>query len=75
MVNNVQKCAPMLADVTAPLRELTRDDVEFLWEENVHGKVFKEVKRILSEAPVLSYFDAKLRTVLLCDASEKGLGA
>ena len=41
----------------------------------MHGKVFKEVKRILSEAPELSYFDAKLPTVLQCDASEKGLGA
>ena len=38
MVNYVQKFAPMLSDVTTPLRELTRDDVELLWEENVHGK-------------------------------------
>ena len=75
VVNYVQKFAPMLADVTAPLGELTHDNVEFLWEENVHGKVFRELKRIFSEAPVLSYFDAKLPTVLQWDASEKGIRA
>ena len=75
MVNYVQKFAPKLSEVTTPLRQLIRDDTEFVWEDAVHGKALNDVKQILSEAPVLRYFDDKLDTVVQCDASEHGLGA
>ncbi len=65
----------MLSEVTAPLRVLIREDNEFVWEEAVHGQALGKVKDILSEAPVLRYFDNELPTVLQCDASEHGLGA
>ena len=33
------------------------------------------MKQIISEAPILKYFDPKADTELQCDASDKGLGA
>jgi hypothetical protein len=38
MVNNVQKFAPKLAEITTPLRDLIKKGNELIWEEHVHGK-------------------------------------
>ena len=57
MVNYVQKFAPSLAEITTPLRELTKKDNEFIWDEHIHGKVLDQVREILSQPPVLRYFD------------------
>jgi RNase H-like domain found in reverse transcriptase/Reverse transcriptase (RNA-dependent DNA polymerase) len=75
MTNFLQKFAPGLSTVVAPLRELLQKDNEFVWEEQVHGKCFNRIKQILSDAPVLRFFDIRAETHLQCDASEKGLGA
>lgn len=45
------------------------------WDEEVHGKSFENIKAILSDTPVLKYFDPRTPVVLQCDASESGLGA
>ena len=57
MVNYVQKFAPRLAEITTPLRELTKKDNEFIWEEHIHGKALDQVREMLSQPPVLRYFD------------------
>jgi hypothetical protein len=75
MVNFVQKFAPRLSEITAPLRDLLKKESAFVWEEHTHGKAFKEIKSILSNTPVLKFFDPGKETVLQCDASENGLGA
>ena len=54
---------------------LLKDDVEFVWEENVHGECFKRVKAVIASAPVLKYFEPSVEAVLPCDASQHGLGA
>lgn len=73
MVNFVQKFAVM-SSITTPLRQLIKQDVEFIWNEE-HDQAFEEVKHLLTNAPVLSYFDPTKDTVLQCDASQTGLGA
>lgn len=51
-----------------------KNDTFFHWDEQVHGKAFIAIKKILSESPVLSYFDPAKETILQCDASQNGLG-
>ena len=76
MVGYLQRFAPKLSEVAAPLRELVRKDIHFRWDVDVHGKAVEELKKLLSEAPVLAYFDPKEDDVSVqCDASEFGLGA
>ena len=75
MVNYLQKFAPGLSEHTKPIRDLLKEDVEFVWEESVHGKCFKCVKAVIASAPVLKFFDPREEVVLQCDASQHGLGA
>ncbi|KAK3740433.1 hypothetical protein QZH41_004601 [Actinostola sp. cb2023] len=75
MVNYLQKFAPNLSDVTAPMRELLKEANQFCWDEQIQGKSFEQVKKIISEAPVFKFFDPKEEVELQCDASDRGLGA
>ena len=75
MTNFVQRFAPQLSELTAPLRSLLKSDTHFKWDDQVHGKAFDDVKTALSQAPALRYFDPAKDLVLQCDASESGLGA
>ena len=74
-VNYLQKFAPNLSDLTAPLRELLKEANSFQWSEQVEGQCFHQLKDVLSMPPVLKYFDPHQGLELQCDASEKGLGA
>ena len=75
MVNYLQKFAPGLSELTTPIRTLLKDDVEFVWEENVHSECFKRVKAVIASAPVLKYFDPSVEAVWQWDAFQNGLGA
>ena len=75
IINYLQKFAPNLSEATAPMRELLKEENQFLWDEEVQGRSFKWVKQLIVESPVLKYFDPKADTGLQCDASDKGLGA
>ena len=57
MVNYLQKFSPNLSSVTAPLRELLKEENMFQWREDVEEKCFNDVKEVLSWPPVLKYFD------------------
>ena len=73
-VNYLSKFLPQLADVMEPLRRLTRKDTEWTWSEE-QDKAFSEVKRLVWQAPVLSYYQPDRPLSIQCDASQKGLGA
>ena len=47
MVNFIAKFTPHVSDITAPLRELTKKDVEFHWLES-HEQAFQNLKQQLS---------------------------
>ena len=49
--------APGLSELTNPIRDLLKEDIEFLWNESVHGECFKHVKTVIASAPVLRFFD------------------
>ena len=75
MVGYLQKFCPHLSEVATPLRQLVKKNSHFWWDNDVHGKAMEDIKRILSEPPVLRYFDPKAKIKVQCDASEFGLGA
>ena len=74
IVNYLAKFIPNMSTITKPIRELLKDDVEFQWGE-AQEKAFQEVKDILTNAPVLAYYDVKKPVTVTCDASKYGLGA
>ena len=74
MLNYVSKFVPNMSDLTAPLRELLHQDVEWHWEEQQETS-FKNVKEALVLSPVLGYYDTKKELTLQVDASSTGLGA
>ena len=51
------------------LRELEKSDVLFQMES------FRKIKQLVSQAPVLQYYDVDKPVTIQCDASGKGLGA
>ena len=67
-VNYLAKFLPRLADYMEPIRRLTRQDTEFNWTEEQEN-AFREVKRLVTTAPVLSYYDPKTELEIQCDAS------
>lgn len=74
MIQYLSKFLPRLADMTTPLRELTKKDVIYEWQE-AQEKSFEAVKKAVSEVPVLRYYDLKQTVTVQCDASQSGLGA
>ena len=74
MVTYLTRFAPNLATLTAPLRNLLKKDVEFVWN-NSHDEAFQKIKDVLTDIPVLAYFNPKLDVTLQVDASKYGLGA
>ncbi|XP_064629293.1 uncharacterized protein K02A2.6-like [Lineus longissimus] len=74
MINYLQKFAP-IAELTLPLRDLIKNETEFTWCEDIHGKALEKIKDALSTPPVLAYFDPAKPTTIQCDVSMSGLGA
>ena len=63
-----------LAAETEPLRHLLKKGVAYIWNAD-HQKTFEEVREKLSSPLLVHYFDPKLRTMLLSDASNlHGIG-
>ena len=73
-VNYLSRFFPKLSDVIRPISDLTLPDVEWTWV-SVYDKAFEEIKRLLTQAPVLAYFDSTKELSIQCDASGQDLGA
>ena len=69
-----------LSKIMEPLQQLTRLDpktdklVDFVWTGE-HENAFLNIKKVVSNAPVLAYYDPKEEFEIQCDASDKGIGA
>ena len=73
-VNYLAKFLPKLSQVMEPLRRLTQKGIEWYWGK-AEEKAFTEVKKLVTQAPVLAYYSPKKELVIQCDASSLGLGA
>ena len=74
MTNYLSRFIPDYADLTAPLRELTKKDTPWTWT-TTHQAAFERLQESLTTADTMSYFDPKKDTYLVVDASPCGLGA
>ena len=50
-----------------------KKDTPFLWQPE-HHRAFQSLKQIITEAPVLAYYDPEKDNVIQSDASLKGIG-
>lgn len=73
MVNYLGKFLPNLSTVAEPLRKLTHLSSEFNWSTET-STAFNKLKQMVTETPVLRYFDSEKPVVIQTDASSFGLG-
>ncbi|CAB3986493.1 Transposon Ty3-I Gag-Pol poly [Paramuricea clavata] len=74
IANTCHEYIPDYATITAPLRELTKKNIAFKWE-NRHQKAFEQLKKKLTSIPVMAYFDTKKRSLVIVDGSPYGISA
>ena len=68
MITYLSKFAPPTSDVTKPMRDLLKEDMEFVWDD-MQQSALKSIKEVLTQHPVLSYFDPRKEVTLEVDAS------
>ena len=73
MITYLQKFAPNMAELTKPMRQLLRKDVDFVWEQ-AQQNAFDKIKDVITKEPVLAYFDYNKPITIQTDASKYGLG-
>ncbi|KAI0991137.1 hypothetical protein K3495_g17050, partial [Podosphaera aphanis] len=61
------------SDITAPLTELTKKNVEWKWGDE-EDKAFKRLKKIFASEPVLAQWDPERETILEADSSGYAIG-
>ena len=74
MVTYLSKFAPQLSEITQPMRELLKEENEFIWDQQ-QEEALQTTKQIISSQPVLAFFDPAKPVTLQADASKHGLGA
>ena len=74
MATYMSSFIPKLADHTAPLRDLLKENVDFVWNPS-HSEAFQKVKSTICTTMTLAYYDRNEPVVLHIDALIKGLGA
>ncbi|KAH7621093.1 putative Transposon Tf2-9 polyprotein [Nannochloris sp. 'desiccata'] len=62
------------AHIAAPLNELTKKSLRFLWTP-LHTHAFEELKKSVTSSPVLQVYDASKQCVVCTDASNVAVGA
>ena len=76
MVTYLNRYSTRLAELSAPLRDLTKQKNAFKWDHS-HTQALSKIKDELQSVKILSYYNPtpNVRTILQCDASLHGLGA
>lgn len=74
MVNYLARFLPQLSEIIEPIRVLTMKDRLFVWGEK-QEEAFAQIKLLVTQAPVLAYYDRTKELQIQCDASKSGIGA
>lgn len=73
-INFLSPFIPNMSELTAPLRELLKKDIVFIWKEE-HDEAMDKIKKVLTSNPVLSFYDVTQEVTIQTDASQNGLGS
>lgn len=74
MVTFLAKFILNLSQHTEPLCQLTRDDSKRQWQEK-HQQALTKLKCLLTETPILRYFDVNEPVTVYVDVYKSGLRA
>ena len=74
MVIYLSPFMPSLSSFIAPLCDLLKNDVEFIWNET-YQDAFNSIRSLVCSDTTLHYFDIHRPVIIQVDASKKGLGA
>ena len=73
MIQYLARFMPDMAIDLEPIRALTRQHTDWNWSKDCED-AFKTVKKKITTAPMLAYFNAEKELVLQVDSSQHGLG-
>jgi len=75
MIAYISKFIPNCSTLTDPLRQLNKSNVAWTWSQT-HQQAFDKLKRVVSAAPVLRFFDpSKPDVTMQTDSSSTGIGS
>ena len=74
MINYVGKFIPNLAEITKPLRELLKKEIDWHWNKS-HEEAVNKIKELLISRSCLAFFDPSKAIQIQVDASKSGIGA
>ena len=74
MINYLSKFSTCLSELTEQIHDLAKERVPFNWGPE-HDEAVSLIKKEVTTAPILAYYNPKKPMVLQTDASCKGLGA
>ena len=74
VVTYLAKFLPQLSSISEPLRRLTDKDAEFNWMTQ-HDVALLNIKKLITQAPILKFCDVNQDVTIECDSSDVGLGA
>jgi hypothetical protein len=74
MIAYLSQFLPHHSHVSAPLRDLLKNDVAFCWT-SAQDAAFPNLRSMISFSPALAYYSSDAETIVFADASSYGIGA